>query len=104
MPARVPSHRSEVSNRFVRLAEPGAHDQRLTMENIMLLASVFRAISLQMCRFPRTPVSDVAFGRGVQRPNTVPRWKPVRGAASEPHYTDAHAGSIPDGSVESPVR
>jgi len=66
----------------------------------MLLAPVFRAISLQICKFPGIPVSVAASGRGVHRPNPVQRWKPVRGAASEPHYTDAGAGSTPDGSAE----
>jgi hypothetical protein len=70
----------------------------------MLLAPVFRAISLQICRFPGTPVSDDPSGRGGHHPNSVPRWKPVRGAASEPHCTDATAGSIPDGSAASSVR
>ena len=65
----------------------------------MLLASVFRAISLQMCRNPRITGSDATLRRGV-RPNSVPRWKPVRGAASEPHYTDASVDSPADGRAE----
>jgi hypothetical protein len=65
----------------------------------MLLASVFRAISLQMCRNPRITGSDATLRRGV-RPNSVPCWKPVRGAASEPHYTDARVDSPADGRAE----
>ena len=63
----------------------------------MLLASVFRAISLQICRVPRITGSDATLRRGAHRPNSVPRWKPVRGAASEPHYTDARVDSPADG-------
>ena len=66
----------------------------------MLLASVFRAISLQTCRIPRITASDASPPRGAHRSNSVPRWKPVRGAASEPHYTDASVASPADGSAE----
>jgi hypothetical protein len=65
----------------------------------MLLASVFRAISLQTCRIPRITGSDASLRRGPHRPNSVPRWKPVQGAASEPHYTDARDSSA-DGRAE----
>jgi len=66
----------------------------------MLLASVFRAIGLQMCRIPRITGSDATLRRGAHRPNSAPRWKPVRGAASEPHYTDARVDSPADGRAE----
>jgi hypothetical protein len=66
----------------------------------MLLASVFRAISLQMCRIPRIIGSDAASRRGAHRPNSVPRRKRVRGAASEPHYTDARVEPPADGRAE----
>ena len=67
----------------------------------MLLASVFRAISLQMRGIPRITGFDAALRRGAaHRPNSVPRWKPVRGAASEPHYTDASVESRADGRAE----
>jgi hypothetical protein len=66
----------------------------------MLLASVFRAISLQMCRISRITGSDATLRRGAHRPNSVPRWKPVRGAASEPHFTDAGFNSTSDGQTE----
>jgi hypothetical protein len=66
----------------------------------MLLASAFRAISLQICRILRIDGSDVTLRREAHRPNSVPRWKPVRGAASEPHYTDASVDSPVDGSAE----
>ena len=79
---------------------PGADDQRLITENIMPLASVFRAISLQMCRIPRITGSGAALRRGAHRPNSVPRRKRVRGAASEPHYTDARVDSPADGRAE----
>jgi hypothetical protein len=71
---------------------------RLITENIMLLASVFRAISLPR-RIPRITGSDASLRGGPHRPNSVPRWKPVRGAASEPHYTDA-SDSPADGRAE----
>jgi hypothetical protein len=70
----------------------------------MLLASVFRAISLQICRVPRIAGSDATLRRGAHRPNSVPRWKPVRGAASEPHYTDARVDSPADGRLKSALR
>jgi hypothetical protein len=82
------------------LSQAPIDDQRLITENIMLLASVFRAISLQMCRVARIAGSDAASRRGAHRPNSVPRWKPVRGAASEPHYTDARVDSPADGRAE----
>jgi hypothetical protein len=66
----------------------------------MLLASVFRAMSLQMRSIPRITGSDAILPRGAHRPNPVPRWKTVRGAASEPHYTDASVGSSADGRAE----
>ena len=80
--------------------EPGADDQRLITENNMLLASVFRAISLQVSRIPRITGSDAALRRGAHRPNSVPRRKSVRGAASEPHYTDARVDSPANGGAE----
>ena len=66
----------------------------------MLLASIFRAISLQIRRVPRITGSDATLRRGAHRPNSVPRRKPVRGAASEPHYTDARVDSPADGRAE----
>jgi hypothetical protein len=67
----------------------------------MLLASVFRAISLQICRVPRIAGSDATLRRGAHRPNnSVPRRKPVRGAASEPHYTDARVDLPADSRAE----
>ena len=66
----------------------------------MLIASVFRAISLQMCRVPRITGSDATLRRVPRRTNSIPRWKPVRGAASEPHYTDARVDSPADGRAE----
>jgi hypothetical protein len=63
----------------------------------MLLASVFRAISLPTCRIPRITASDASPPRGAHRSSSVPRWKPVRGAASEPHYTDPSVDLRADG-------
>jgi hypothetical protein len=63
----------------------------------MLLASVFRAISLQVCRIARITGSDATRRRGAHRPKSVPRWKSVRGAASEPHYTDPSVDLRADG-------
>ena len=66
----------------------------------MLIASVFRAISLQMCRIPRITGSDATLRRVPRRTNSIPRWKPVRGAASEPYCTDAGFNSAGDGKAE----
>lgn len=66
----------------------------------MLLAPIFRAISLQICRPLRTKLPNGALGSLADRPRSIPRWKPVRGAASEPHYTDASLNSTSDGKTE----
>jgi hypothetical protein len=66
----------------------------------MQLASMFRAIGLQICRLPSTSLSGGAFGSLVDRPRPGPRRKPVRGAASEPHYTDASFNGTGDGRIE----
>ena len=66
----------------------------------MLLATIFRVISLQTCGRPsRTRPGDVLKSRA-DRPSSIPRWKLVRGAASEPHCTDAGFNSTGDGKTE----
>ncbi len=66
----------------------------------MSLTRIFRTISLQACRLPRTTLPGGTSGNLADRPNLVPRWNQVRGAASEPHYTAAAFNSTGDGKTE----
>jgi hypothetical protein len=66
----------------------------------MLLAPILRAIGLQTLKLPSRTLSGDALGSRAQRPRSIPRCKPVRGAASEPHFTDAGFNSTSDGQTE----
>jgi hypothetical protein len=66
----------------------------------MLLAPIFRAISLLICGRSSTTLPGGALGSPTDRPRSIPRWKPVRGAASEPHCLDAGFDSTGDGKTE----
>jgi hypothetical protein len=66
----------------------------------MSLTRILRTISLQICRPPRTTLPGGTLGNLADRPNSVPRWKQVRGAGSEPHYTAANFHSTGDGKTE----
>ena len=55
----------------------------------MLLAPIFRAISLLIYRRSSATFSGSALASMTDRRRPMPRRKPVRGAASEPHCTDA---------------
>jgi hypothetical protein len=65
----------------------------------MLLATIFRVIRLPSAR-PSKTLPGNASGSRTDRPSSIPRWKPVRGAASEPHCTDAGFNSAGDGKAE----
>ena len=65
----------------------------------MLLATIVRVIRLQSCARPSRTLPADASSR-TDRPSSIPRWKPVRGAASEPHCTDAGFNSAGDGKAE----
>ena len=66
----------------------------------MLLATIFRVIRLPSCARPGRTLPADASGSRTDRPSSIPRWKPVRGAASEPHCTDAGFNSAGDGKTE----
>ena len=66
----------------------------------MLLATIFRVIRLQSCAPPSRILPGNASGGRADRPSSIPRWKLVRGAASEPHCTDAGFNSTGDGKTE----
>ena len=55
----------------------------------MLLAPIFRAISLLIYRRSSATFPGSALASMTDRRRPMPRRKPVRGAASEPHCTDA---------------
>ena len=63
----------------------------------MLLATIFRVIRLQTCGRPSRTLPGDASGSRTDRPTATPRWKPVRGAASEPYCAEAGFNSAGDG-------
>jgi hypothetical protein len=65
----------------------------------MLLATIFRVIRLPSCVRPSRTLSGDTSSR-TDRPSSIPRWKPVRGAGSEPHCTDAGFNSAGEGKAE----
>ncbi len=69
----------------------------------MSLASIFRAISLQVGGVPWTALPGGASGNLADRPNPAPRWKPVPGAASEPDCLPADFNSMDDARTENLV-
>ena len=67
----------------------------------MLFAPIFRVVSLQICRLAAAMPANATSARKVRRQNPVSRGKkPVRGAASEPHCTEAGMIFTSDGRTE----
>lgn len=66
----------------------------------MLFAPIFRGVSLQICRLATAMPANATSARKARRQNLVSRGKPVRGAASEPHCTEAGMIFTSDGRTE----
>jgi hypothetical protein len=66
----------------------------------MLLATIFRVIRPPRCARPSETLPGDASGSRTDRPTATPRWKPVRGAASEPYCAEAGFNSAGDGKAE----
>ena len=63
----------------------------------MLFAPIFRVVSL---RLAKAMPANAASARKARRQDPVSRVKPVRGAASEPHCTEAGMIFTSDGRTE----
>jgi hypothetical protein len=66
----------------------------------MLFAPIFRGVSLQICRLATAWPANAPSAQKARRQNPVSRGKPVRGAASEPHCTEAGVIFTSDGRTE----
>ena len=66
----------------------------------MLFAPIFRVVSLQICRLAAAMPAKATSARKARRSNPVSRGRPVQGAASEPHCTEASMIFISAGRTE----
>ena len=66
----------------------------------MLFAPIFRGVGLQICRLATAMPANATSARKARHQNPISRGKPVRGAASEPHCTEAGMIFTSDGRTE----
>lgn len=66
----------------------------------MLFAPIFRGVGLQICRLATAMPANANSAWKARPLNPVSRGKPVRGAASEPHCTEAGMIFTSDGRTE----